>query len=66
MLISLTSLYVIFAVLGSTLIKLGGLEKYKIFGFSDLKIIELYFIENGIEDKGVELMNSLSLYYSYR
>lgn len=30
MLISLTSLYVIFAVLGSTLLKLGGLEKYKI------------------------------------
>lgn len=36
------------------------LEKCKILGLSDLKIIELYFIENGIEDKGVELMNSLS------
>lgn len=29
MLVTLTSLYVIFAVIGSTLLKLGGLEKYK-------------------------------------
>ena len=29
MLVTLTSLYVIFAVLGSTLLKFGGLEKFK-------------------------------------
>lgn len=44
MLVTLTSLYVIFAVLGSTLLKMGGLDKFKVLFTIPFVNINISFI----------------------